>query len=385
MEFGLDKSQKEMQKAAIAFGKGEMDKELCLELEKKQEFPQEIFAKAGELGFIGMHFPEKYSGMDLGLLEGVLVIEALCRKDSTIGGALALASYGAECLLKYASDDLKEKYLPQVIEGQMLSACAIFEQGCSSTVSQMSTTAVKDGDQWVINGEKSYVINGGQAGFYTILCQTDTQAEAGKGLSMFLVEADQPGLTATRVDYKLGLRNTVTADLKLENVKVPAANLLGKEGAGSSQAQAFLDISRIIMAAMAAGTAQGALDRMMEYTKEREQFGRKIAQFEVSQHIIADLVIGIEQAKMLTYQAAWSYDAGKGQANSKLASMAKITAGNTAVDAGNYSIQLYGGYGYMVEYEVESYARDAKQLQVMEGGEGSLKSAIATDVIGKIK
>ncbi len=385
MEFGLDKSQKEIQKAAIEFGKGEMDKELCLELEKKKEFPKEIFAKAGDLGFIGMHFPEKYSGQDLGLLDDVLVIETLCRKDSTIGGALALSKYGAECVAKYAADDLKEKYLPQVMEGKMLSSAAIFEPGHNTDMAVLDTRAVKEGDGWVINGEKAYVINGADAGFYVVLCQTDDSAKAGKGLSMFLVDAGTAGITADPVAYKLGLRNTSTAHVKLENVKVPAANLIGKEGDGYKQAQEFLDVSRIIMAAMATGTAQGALDRTLEYSKEREQFGRKIAQFEISQHIIAEVATAVEQARMLTYLAAWSYDNGQGKAESKLASMAKITATNAAVNAGNYAIQLFGGYGYMVEYEVESFNRDAKLLQVIEGSEGSQKSAIAAEIVGKVK
>lgn len=385
MEFGLDKSQKEIQKAAIEFGKGEMDKELCLELEKKKEFPKEIFAKAGDLGFIGMHFPEKYSGQDMGLLDDVLVIETLCRKDSTIGGALALSNYGAECVAKYAADDLKEKYLPQVLEGKMLSSAAIFEPGHNTDMATLDTKAAKEGEDWVINGEKAYVINGADAGFYVVLCQTDDNAQAGKGLSMFLVDAGSAGISAESVDYKLGLRNTSTAHVKFENVKVPGANLMGKEGDGYKQAQEFLDVSRIIMAAMATGTAQGALDRTLEYAKEREQFGRKIAQFEISQHIIADVATAVEQARMLTYLAAWSYDNGKGKADSKLASMAKITATNAAVNAGNYAIQLYGGYGYMVEYEVESFSRDGKLLQVIEGSEGSQKSAIAAEVIGKIK
>ncbi len=386
MEFGFDKSQKEIQKAAVEFSKGEMDKEFCLELEKKSEFPTTIFEKAGDLGFIGMHFPEKYSGQDLGLLDDVLVTEILCRKDSTIGGALALAAYGAECVFQYAADDVKEKYLPQVAEGKMLSSCAMFEPGQTTDIAVLSTTAVKEGGEWVINGEKSYVINGGTAGFYVVLCQTDPAAQPGKGLSMLLVEAGQPGLTVTPVDYKLGLRNTATADLKFENVRVPEGHLLGKENNGYAQAQAFLDVSRIIMAAMATGTAQGALDRVIDYTKEREQFGRKIAEFEISQHIIADMAIRIEQARMLTYEAAWSYDNARNKkADSKLASMAKTTATNAAVEAGNYSIQLFGGYGYMVEYEVESFCRDAKLLQVIEGSEGSQKIAIAREVIGKVK
>lgn len=383
MDFKFDKSLKEIQKAATEFAKGEFDKELCLELETKREFPQKIYEKACELGFVGMHFPEKYSGQDLGLLENAIVIEEFCRKDSTIGGALALSSYASECILSYASDEMKEKYLPLVAEGKMLSACAFNEPGVSSDISKLKTTAVKDGEDWVINGDKTYVVNGGTAGVYIVICQTTPDAKPTKGISMFIVEADRDGIQSEKIEQKLGLRCTTSADVKFENVRVPAGNLIGKEGSGYDQAQSYMDVSRIVIASMALGIAQGALERAIDYTKEREQFKRKIAQFEITQHKLAEMATGIHLSRLITYEAAWNYDQGK--IDSKLTSMAKLMASKTAVEVTNETIQLFGGYGYITEYEVESYYRDAKITEIFEGNHGVQKAVIAKSVIGRIK
>ncbi len=383
MDFELDKSQKEIQKAAMEFAKGEFDKDLCLEMEIKREFPKEIFEKAGELGFIGMHFPEKYSGQELGLFENTLVFEEFCKKDSTVGAALALASYGSECILKFGSDDLKEKYLPKIAEGKMMSAVAFMEQGRGSDLSVLSTTAVKEGDEWIINGEKIYVVNGGMAGVYIVLCQTDPDAKPEKGVSMFVVDGDTAGLTAENIEDKLGLRMTKSANVTFKDVRIPASNLLGKEGKGYKQAQEFYDISRIIIASTALGMAQGAFDRTLDYTKERVQFGKKIVQFPISQHMVADMATGIMSSRLLTYQAALKYDSGK--CDSALAGMAKLTATSQAAKIGCDSIQLFGGYGYMTEYEVESFYRDAKVTEIFEGNRDVQKFAIAGSVVGKIK
>jgi alkylation response protein AidB-like acyl-CoA dehydrogenase len=383
VDFGLTKSEKEMQKAAKAFAKGEFDKDMSLELDKKKEFPTKVWEKAGELGFIGMHFSEECSGQDLGLMESCIVIEEFCRKDSTLGSTLAFSSYGSESILKYGSDELKKKFLPEVAEGRMLSSCAFKENGKGYNFKSLSTTAVRDGDEWIINGEKTYVLNGGSAGFYTVLCQTDSDADITKGLSMFLVEADREGLVADDVGEKLGLRMIKTATIKLNNVRVPASNLIGNEGSGYKQIQEFFDINRIIIAAQAVGMAQGAFDRALDYVKQREQFGKKIAQFQITGHKIANLSTTITQIRLLTYNAAWNYDQGKN--DSKLTAMAKLASTKAAVDVAAEAIQLFGGYGFMTEYEVERYYRDSKVIEIFEGNRGVQRDAIGKDVIGKIK
>jgi len=383
MDLAVDKTQKEFKKAAIEFGKGEFDKEKSLELEKNHEFPKKIWEKAGELGFIGMHFPGEYSGQDLGLLENAMVMEEFCRMDSTIGSALALSSFGSEIILKNGTDEQKEKYLPEIAEGRMLSSCAFYEEGRGTELSIMGTAAVKDGDSYVINGEKKYVVNGGLANFYIVLCQTEKDAEKEKGLSLILVDAEEDGITITDSGDKLGMKMTKTAVIEFTNVKVPAANLIGKEGDGFKIAENFNVANRIIIASIATGIAQGALEKAITYAKERVQFHRPIVKFQINQHKLAEMAAKVLQARLLTHQAAWNYDNKKADAG--VAAMAKMFASTYALEISSEAIQLYGGYGYITEYEVESYYRDAKVAQVFQGSRNSLKNDIAKAVIGKIK
>ena len=383
MSYQLTKSQKEIQKAAREFAKGEFDKELAYELDKKQEFPEKIWKKAADLGFIGMHFPEKYSGGELDMLDNVLLAEEFCRKDSTIGCALMLAGAASECLLRYGSTELKEKYLPQVAEGEMLCGGAFAEPHADPAFNTLNTVAVKDGAKWVINGEKSFVLNGSMAGFYCVLCKTEGNGQAQPAASVFLVEADQPGLTAVDSGEKLGLRMTKTSGLKFENVSIPLDQLIGKQGSGIKQAHATLDEGRLIIASLALGAAQGAFDRALDYTKQREQFGKKIVKFQITQHKLADMATKIEQARFFTYGAAQSFDTGR--VDTRHACMAKMVATRAAVEVASEAIQLLGGYGYMTEYEIERFYRDAKSMEILGGSPGHLKDLIAKSVVGRIK
>lgn len=384
MDFQLTKTQKEIQKAVRDFCKGEFDKDLALELEKKHEFPTKIWQKAGEIGLIGVHFPEKYAGQDMGCLECILVVEELCRNDSSIGSAVALSAFASELLLHYGSDELKEKYLPAVAEGRMLSAGAFTEPDHGSDITFLNTAAVKEGDEWVINGAKTFITNGGLAGFYNVLCQTDPDAKPGyRGMSVILVEADRPGLSTQDVGDKMGIRMMATTEVILKDVRVPLSNLVGEENRGFYQVLNFFDESRIQIAAQALGTAQGAFDRALAYIKQREQFGKKIAQFQATQHKIADMATKIELARLITYKAAWNYD--QGRIDPKLTSMAKMFAARSAVEVCDEAIQLMGGYGYMAEYEVERFYRDAKITEIYEGTKEIQKNTIAGGVIGKMK
>jgi len=384
MDFELSKSQKEIQKAARDFTRGEFDKELALELDRKHEFPKKIWEKAAQLGFLGVHYPEKYSGQGLGVLENIIIADEFCRRDSTIGSAVVLSGFASECILRFGSDELKEKFLPPVAEGRMLSAGAFTEPDHGSDITFMNTGAVREGDEWVVNGTKTFITNGGLAGFYIVLCQTDPDARpTHRGISMILVEADREGVTATDVGEKMGIRMMATAEMNFKNVRVPASNLIGKEGRGFYQVLEFFDESRILVAAQALGTAQGAFDRALDYVKQREQFGKKIAQFQVTQHKLADMATKIELARLITYKAAWNYDQG-GRIDPKLTSMAKMFAARTAVEVADEAIQLLGGYGYMAEYEVERFYRDAKITEIYEGTKEIQKNTIASALIGKI-
>jgi alkylation response protein AidB-like acyl-CoA dehydrogenase len=384
MEFELNKTQKQIQKAVRDFCKGEFDKELALELESKHEFPTKIWQKAGEIGLLGAHFPLEYSGQGLGCLEDILVIEELCRGDSTIGSAIALAPFASELILHYGSDEQKEQWLPKVAEAQALSAGAFTEPDHGSDITAMNTTAVKDGDEWVINGGKTFITNGGLAGFYNVLCQTDPDASPSyRGLSVILVEADRDGLSTADVGRKMGIRMMATAEVTFKEVRVPLKNLIGEENKGFYHVLHFFDESRIQIAAQALGTAQGAYDRALAYVKQREQFGRKIAQFQATQHKLADMATKIELARLITYKAAWNFD--QGRIDPKLTSMAKMYAARTAVEVADEAIQLLGGYGYMAEYEVERIYRDAKICEIYEGTKEIQKNTIASGLLGKMK
>jgi alkylation response protein AidB-like acyl-CoA dehydrogenase len=384
MDFELDRTQQEIVKAVRDFTKGEFDKDLALELEEAHEFPRKIWQKAGDLGLIGVHFPEEYSGQGLGCLEDILVIEELCRGDSTIGSAVALAAFASELILHNGTEAQKQAWLPKIAEGQALSAGAFTEPDHGSDITRMNTTAVKDGNEWVINGTKTFITNGGLAGVYCVLCQTDGEiVPSHRGMSVILVEAGREGLTTADVGRKMGIRMMATAEVNFKDVRVPVENLLGQEGRGFYQVLHFFDESRIQVAAQALGTAQGAYDRALAYVKQREQFGKKIAQFQVTQHKLADMATKIELARLMTYKAAWNFD--QGRIDPKLTSMAKMVAARTAVEVCDEAIQLHGGYGYMSEYEVERFYRDAKITELYEGTREIQKNTIASALIGKLK
>jgi alkylation response protein AidB-like acyl-CoA dehydrogenase len=384
MDFELSKSQKEIQKAAREFAKGEFDRELALELDRKHEFPRKIWQQAGELGFIGAHFPEKYSGQGLGVLENILIAEEFCARDSGIGSAVILASFASECVLRFGSEELKQKFLPLVAEGKMLSSGSFTEPGHGSDITSLDTLAVRRGEEWVINGTKTFITNGGLAGFYCTLCQTDAGSQPPyRGISMILVEADRPGLGTADVGEKMGIHMMATAEVNYKDVRVPASNLIGKEGRGFYQVLEFFDESRILVAAQALGIAQGAFDRALAYVKERQQFGRRIADFQANQHKLADMATKIELARLMTYKAAWNFD--QGRIDPRLTSMAKMYAARTAVEVADEAIQLLGGYGYMTEYEVERFYRDAKITEIYEGTKEIQKNTIASAVLGKLK
>jgi len=382
MDFELSKEQKDIQKAARRFAKGEFDRELALELEEKHEFPTEIWKKAADEGFMGLHYPEEYGGSGYGVIENTLVVEEFCRRDSGIGAALMTADFASENVLRYGTHEQKERYLPPIAEGRAISAGAITEPEHGSDITSMATTAVRDADEWVINGVKTFITNAGIADYYVVVCQTDPEA-GHKGQSMILVDKDAEGLTTASVGQKMGLRMIPTGEVSLKDVRVPAENLLGQEGRGFYQILGFFDESRIETAAQAVGTAQGAFDRALEYVKGRVQFGKKIAQFQVTQHKLADMATKIELARLITYKAAWTADQGK--PDTKLTAMAKYYAGHAAKEVTDEAVQLLGGYGYMTEFEVERFYRDVRITEIYEGSREIQKNIIASAVIGRLK
>src|SRR5512139_1639108 len=382
MDFELTAEQRDIQKAAREFIQGEYDKEKILEWEQTHTFPREIWKKACQLGFVGIHFPEEYGGQGYGVFENILIVEEFCRKDSGVGVALSLADFSSEVVLRFGTSEQKKKYLIPVAKGEFISGGAYTEPNHGSDITIMSTTALKQGDSFVINGTKTFITNGSLADFFVVLCQTDPNAKPPyRGQCTILVEKGSKGLDATEIMPKMGIRMTSTAELSLSEVRVPLTNLLGEEGKGFYQVLEFFDESRIEIAAQALGIAEGAFDRALAYTKQRSQFGKKLAEFQVTQHKLADMVTKIETARLIIYRAAWNFD--QGIIDPKLTSIAKMYAGRIAVEVADEAIQLHGGYGYMLEYEVERFYRDAKIMEIYEGTREIQKNTIASAVLGK--
>jgi alkylation response protein AidB-like acyl-CoA dehydrogenase len=265
----------------------------------------------------------------------------------------------------------------------MVSTGAFSEPNQGEDIRQIRTHAAKTGDNWQISGKKTFVPFGGMAGFYVVLCSTEPNAGPGEGMSLILVEADRKGISAAAPSQKLGGRLMPFGDMTFDQVTVPASHLIGTQGKGFQHVQEFFTENRIQIAGLALGTAQGAFDRALDYVRQREQFGKKLAAFQVTRHKLAAMAAKIEAARFLTYYAAWCFDNKKGEP--RLASVAKMTAARTAVEVADEAIQLLGGYGYMTEYEVEHFYRDAKQAEIFQGPPSVQKDIIADALIGKLK
>ena len=384
MDFELTDEQRDVKRAAREFAKGEFDRERALELERDHAFPESIWKKACELGFIGLHFPEAYGGQGLGILENTLVVEELCCQDSGIGIALSLADFSSEVILRFGNEKQKQKYLPPVTKGEAISAGAYTEPDHGSDITRLSTTAVRKKGEFIINGTKTFITNGTQANHFVVLCHTNLEADPPyRGMCTILVERETPGFEAAELGDKMGIRMTSTAELSFSDVHVPQENLIGEENRGFYQVLEFFDESRIEIAAQALGIAQGAFDRALAYAKERRQFGQRIADFQVTQHKLADMFTKLETARLLTYKAAWNFDLGR--IDPVLTSMAKMHAGRVSVEVADEAIQIFGGYGYITEYEVERFYRDAKIMEIYEGTKEIQKNTIASSLIGKPK
>ena len=384
MEYTLSTEQEILRDSVRSFAENEI-KPVARELDKQETFSNETMQKMAELGLFGIFVSEAYGGQEMDYISYIIATEEIARVDGSHAATVAAGnSLGIGPLYYFGSEEQKKKYLPKLCSGQALWGFGLTEANAGSDAANSSTKAVLDGDEWVINGTKTFITNGGLCGFYSVLCQTDPEAKPSyRGLSLILVEGDCPGVTATDVGPKMGIHMMATAEVNFKDVRVPATNLIGKEGQGFYQVLEFFDESRILVAAQALGTAQGAFDRALDYVKQREQFGKKIAQFQVTQHKLADMATKIELARLITYKAAWNYD--QGRIDPKLTSMAKMFAARTAVEVADEAIQLLGGYGYMTEYEVERFYRDAKIMELYEGNRQIQKNTIASAILGNLR
>jgi alkylation response protein AidB-like acyl-CoA dehydrogenase len=383
VDFELTKEQDAIQKAAREFARGEFDKELALEHERNHAFPMAIWKKACELGFIGIHFPEQYGGQDYGIFENALVVEEFCRQDSGIGIALSLSDFSSEIILRFGNDSQREHYLVPITKGESVSSGGFTEPDHGSDITLMDTTAAKQGNEYVINGVKTFITNGTISDYAIVLCQTDPVSKPPyRGQSVIIVDKGTPGYSTSDIGEKMGIKMSPTGELSFNNARVPSSNLVGEENRGFYQVLEFFDESRVEIAAQALGIAQGAFDRALAYAKERSQFGKKLAQFQVTQHKLADMVTQIETARLIAYKSAWNFD--QGNIDPKLTSIAKMYAGRVAVEVADEAIQLFGGYGYMLEYEVERFYRDARIMEIYEGTREIQKNTIASALLGRL-
>ncbi len=382
MDFELTNRQKQMRLAAREFAEGEFPG-VAREYDRREEFPRELWEKACELGFIGLFIKKEYGGLGLGFLEFGMVMEEFWRVDPGCGNIL-LTAFGAELIQLYGTEEQKRKYLPPLPRGKAIMGTAITEPDAGSDILSILTLARRDGDSYVINGSKQFITNGSIANYLTVFCQVQPGAESKlKRFGIVLVETDRPGFSAIKITGKMGIRASDTAEIRFNEVRVPKENLIGaREGEGFFQIMQLFNINRVIAASQGVGVAQGALDKAIQYVKKRKQFGQPLGAFQAIQFKIAEMATWVEAARTLCYQAAWMLDHGK--VEPKLISIAKYLAGEVGVKVANDALQLHGGYGYIADYDIERFYRDAKIVEIYEGTKEIEKNTIARELLGKL-
>ncbi|MGO3018406.1 MAG: acyl-CoA dehydrogenase [Anaerococcus sp.] len=362
--FKLNEDYEEMREAFRDFAENEVAP-MAIEVDEKHMFPEENVKKMQELGFMGMPFAEEYGGQGADTLTYVLAVEELSKVCATTGVIVsAHTSLCADAINKFGSEEQKQKYLTPLASGETLGAFALTEPDAGTDASGQKTVAVKDGDDYILNGSKIFITNGKYADTYIVFAMTD-KAQGTRGISAFIVEKGMPGFDFGTIEDKMGIKGSSTAELIFQDVRVPKENLIGQEGHGFKIAMQTLDGGRIGIAAQALGIAEGALNKAIKYVKERQQFGRPIAKFQNTQFKLAEMAIDIEAARNLVYKAAALKDAG--ESYTVEAATAKLKAARTAMDVTTKAVQLFGGYGYVKEYEVERMMRDAKITEIYEG------------------
>ena len=387
MNFNLNKTQELFRQMIREFAEKEV-KPLAAEIDEQERFPQETVDKMAKLGIFGIPVPKQYGGAGGDNIMYSIAVEELSRCCATTG--VVVSAHTSLCMspiLQFGTEEQKMKYVPKLASGEWIGAFGLTEPNAGTDAAGQQTTAVLDGDEWVINGNKIFITNAGHANVYIVIAMTDKSLGT-KGISAFIVEATTPGFSIGKKELKMGIRGSATAELIFNNVRVPKENLLGKVGEGFKIAMMTLDGGRIGIASQALGIAQGALDETVKYTKERKQFGKKIAQFQNTQFQMADLKTKIEAARLLVRSAAFRED--EHTVNPRVnfsadAAMAKLYAAEVAMEVTTKCVQFHGGYGYTREYPVERMMRDAKITEIYEGTSEVQRMVIAGKLFGKIK
>ncbi len=365
MDFGLTEKQLSLKGAVKEFCEKEFNPDLALELDKKEEFPMELYKKSAKQGFPCLFIPLQYGGGGQGYLAACIAMEEMCRADSSLGLASMIGTFGSDLILLNGTEQQKNHYLPPLCRGDTISAAAFTEPKRGTDITTVDTTAIKHGDEWRINGTKTLITNAPIADFIIVLCQTDPEAKPRKGQTLFIIDKDTPGLTIKKISDKMGIRCVTTGEVTLKDVKVNDQNILGNYNNGFSHAMQFFSISRTVIAAQAVGTAQGSLEIALKYAKQRESNGQPIIRFQQIGAKLAQIASEIEAARLLTYKAAWTID--QGSADSMLTSMAKLYSSRVAVKAADTAIQTLGGHGYLAKNRAERTYRDAKVTEIYEG------------------
>lgn len=374
MQFKLTEEHEMIRKMVRDFALNEVAP-TAVERDEEEKFDRGIFEKMAELGLTGIPWPEQYGGIGSDFLAYCIAVEELSRVDASVGVTLsAHTSLAGWPIYKFGSEEQKQKYLRPMAQGEKMGAYGLTEPGSGSDAGGMRTTARLEGDEYILNGSKIFITNGGEADIYVVFALTDPQSKQ-RGTSAFIVEKDFPGFSVGKKEKKMGIRSSPTTEIIFEDCRVPKENLLGELGEGFKVAMMTLDGGRNGIAAQAVGIAQGALDAAVDYAKQRVQFGKPIAAQQGIGFKLADMATNVEAARLLTYQAAWLES--EGLPYGKESAMSKLFAGDTAMKVTTEAVQVFGGYGYTKEYPVERFMRDAKITQIYEGTQEIQKLVIS--------
>jgi alkylation response protein AidB-like acyl-CoA dehydrogenase len=380
MDFRLSEDQQLLRRTVREFAESEIRPHV-MEWDEEQHFPMDLLPKLASLGLLGITFDERYGGAAMSAVDYCICIEELARVCPAI--ALSVAAHNGLCtshIATFGTDEQKARFLPRLVQGEVLGAWGLTEAGAGSDAAGMRTTAVRQGNCWVINGAKTFITHGKIGGVMVVIAVTD-RAKGHRGISAFVIEHGTPGMAAGKKENKLGMRASDTSEVIFDNCRVPAAQLLGDEGQGFINTLQILDSGRIGIAALSVGLAQGAFEAARSYAKERRQFGQPIAAFQAIQWKLADNATRIEAARLLTYRAAYLRD--RGGRTTRESSIAKLFASEAAVKAADDCVQIHGGYGFVKDYPAEKYFRDVKLLTIGEGTSEIQRLVIARQLLGQ--
>jgi len=379
MDFELTQDQQLLRNMVREFAEKEI-KPKAAEIDESREFPKGTVRKLAELGLMGIVIPEEYGGSGMDFVSLAIAVEEISRACATTGVITAVNnSLAAYPILIYGTEEQKKKYLPLLASAKKIGAIGLTEPNTGSNVAGIESTAVKEGDYYILNGAKRFITNATEAGIFIVFAYTD-KSKGHKGISTFIIEREFEGFSVGKHENLMGIRASGNAELMFDNCKVPVENLLGEENKGFYMAMQTLDVSRIDIGAQAVGIAQASLDESVKYAKERIQFGKPIGQFEFIQGMLASMATKIDAARLLVYRAAYSKDKGQ-QRFSKESAMSKWFASEVAVEATRMAVQIHGGYGYTKDYTVERLYRDAKVMEIYEGTSEVQKIVIARNLL----